>query len=149
MRFFSSIVHILVLAAFIVMCTVRLSLADGLPSALKNRMGFLSQNQAVISKNIANANTPKYKAMELKEPPVRPAGIALATTSPMHISGGSGRGNFKQVQQKDTYETAPDGNNVSIEEQMVKMSKNSQEYQATTNMLRKVHSLINLSTGEK
>lgn len=129
------------------------SFADELSSALRTKMRYLGQNQAVISKNLANSNTPKYKAMELKEPDYKDSsnlhGVSLVTTSPMHIGGANKAPGFKKVQQKDTYETAPNGNNVSIEEQMVKMSKNSLEHQSTANILRKVSSLKNLAIGDK
>jgi hypothetical protein len=64
-------------------------------AALKLKMKYLAQNQAVISKNLANANTPGYKAIELKEPQYnvgKAQGIGLATTSPMHINGRGGIG---------------------------------------------------------
>ena len=115
-------------------------------------MKYLGKSQAVISKNLANSNTPGYKAMEVLEPGYKTnnkRGIGLATTSPNHIGGIGGNGSFKTIKQKDTYETAPNGNNVSIEEQMVKMSANSAEYQAATNIMHKVHSLMGLATGQR
>ena len=126
--------------------------ADALTDALSLKMKYLSANQSTISKNLANSNTPGYKAMELKEPKYgHGKGLTLATTSPMHLGGaGSGGGaNFKTVKQKDTYETAPNGNNVSIEDQMVKMNANNMEHQAATNLVKKINGLANLATGER
>lgn len=126
------------------------SYADDLSSAIKMKMSYLSQNQALISKNLANANTPGYKAMELQAPTGNSGGSSsLRTTSPMHIGGTKKSGRFVAIRQKDTYETAPNGNNVSIEEQMVKMSDNSMQYQSAANLLRKIHGLVGLATGEK
>jgi len=151
MRFF---ITALFAAAPIVlfMLSAEPSAANDLSAALTQKMKYLSQSQAVISKNLANANTPGYKTMEIKEPKYNGSsnnGVSLAITSPMHIAGASGSGRFKAVKQKNTYETAPNGNNVSIEEQMVRMSSNSLEHQSTTNLLHKIHKLVNLATGER
>lgn len=135
--------------AFII-CAADFSYADNLTDALRLKMKYLSQNQAVISKNLANANTPGYKAMELQEPRYgNKQSVGLMTTSPAHIGGGNGQGKFRAIRQKDTYETAPNGNNVSIEEQMVKMSANSTEHQATTNIMHKIGGFVGLATGER
>ncbi len=125
--------------------------ADELTSALNMKMKYLSQNQSVISKNLANAHTPAYKALELKEPEYSKDNshhIALKTTSPMHISTAGSLGvNFKTTKQKDTYETAPNGNNVSIEEQMLKMSKNNTQHQEVTALAKKFNNLIAVAAG--
>ena len=124
--------------------------ADDLSAAIKRKMDYLSQSQSVISKNLANANTPGYKAMELQSPNRKSGGgSSLRTTSPMHIGGMKNSGSFKLTRQKNAYETAPNGNNVSIEEQMVKMSENSMQYQASANLLRKMHRLVTVATGER
>lgn len=140
------------IAAFaIFLCANSLARADDLTEALKLKMKYLSQSQAVISKNLANSNTPNYKSMEVQEPRYSSNGksLAMVTTSPTHIGSASHNGKFKITKQKDTYETAPNGNNVSIEEQMVKMSSNSSEHQAATNLMHKVNGLYGLALGEK
>jgi flagellar basal-body rod protein FlgB len=138
-----------IFAALALISGASFSRADDLTDALKLKMKYLSQSQAVISKNLANANTPKYKAMEVERPHHNSKMVSLTTTSPTHIGGIGREGSFKVVKQKDAYETAPNGNNVSIEEQMVKMSANSAEHQAATNIMHKVGSLVALATGER
>lgn len=127
--------------------------ADQLRDSLRLKMKYLGQNQAVISKNIANANTPGYKALELQQPQYKNGAgaqsISLATTSPKHISQIGGSNGFKTKKQQDSYETAPNGNNVSIEEQMVKMSANNLEYQEVTNLLKKLSGMMNVARGER
>lgn len=139
------------LVAFYI-CAASSSNAEDIEKALKLKMKYLSQSQAVISKNLANANTPGYKAMELNKPKYnfgKSKGVSLETTSPMHIGGLNGVGQFRAVKQKDTYETAPNGNNVSIEEQMVKMSENSMEHQATLGIMKKLGSFDDIALGNK
>ena len=148
MRFFITALFVSTSVIF----SAQASFSDSLTDALKQKMQYLGQSQAVISKNLANANTPGYKAMELKDPASKGGlaqGIGLATTSPMHIGGSGKSGNFKLVKQKDAYETAPNGNNVSIEEQMVKMSANSMEHQQVVNLMRKMSGLMNVARGDR
>jgi flagellar basal-body rod protein FlgB len=73
--------------------------------------------------------------------------VRLMTTSPMHISGNNYASAFKTVKQKDAYETAPNGNNVSIEEQMVKMSQNNTDHQEVTGLLKKLNSISAFATS--
>jgi flagellar basal-body rod protein FlgB len=124
--------------------------AEDVMQDLRNKMRYLNNRQSVISQNIANANTPGFKAMD-----VEPSGfgkgntLQLANTSPMHISSSGARGNFKKVKDRDTYETAPNGNNVSIEEQMIKMSDTDKEYETTTNILRQMGGLVRTAVGAR
>lgn len=127
--------------------------ADGVRENAKLKMRYLSNRQSVISQNIANVNTPGYKARELE-----PMGqskksnsgqITLQTTSPMHISVAGNNSSFKTIKDKDTYEIKPDGNTVSVEEQMVKMSANSLEYNETVGILKKLNNITLLAVGDK
>lgn len=139
-------IAILLCAQF--MCNV--SYAGDLSASIRQRMAYLAKNQAVISKNLANADTPGYKAMELREPAgTSRGGLVLKTTSPHHMSMSGKSGKYTAVRQKDAYETAPNGNNVSIEEQMVKMSENSRQYQVSVNVLRRINGLLAIATGER
>lgn len=114
----------------------------GLFSNMKSKMAYSGQRQAVLSKNIANANTPNYRAQELK--PFKKRGMSsqgrlrMRATNPNHFSGNkSGNAKFKTVEQKNTFETTIAGNNVSLDEEMRKVAENNLEYQATTNLYKK------------
>jgi flagellar basal-body rod protein FlgB len=109
------------------------------------KMDYGSQRQAVLSKNIANIDTPGYRAEDLK--PLDFDNLAKAashrlemhTTSPMHIAYGSVKsGPYDVVQQRKTYETTPVKNNVVLEEQMMKVAGNQSDYQMTTQLYRKM-----------
>lgn len=122
-------------------------------SVLEQKMKYLSKRQAVVSKNIANANTPGYKAKEVKPMSIGKRfnssrkGIVLKTTSVKHINP---RKNFrfKVIESKDTYETAPDENNVVLEEQISKMNNIDLEYQNTVAILHKFDNFLKAALGE-
>jgi flagellar basal-body rod protein FlgB len=117
---------------------------------LRRRMDWLNQRQAVLSQNIANADTPKYKSHDLKKFDFKDVirehrnsskQFAMSATNASHISGGgaSGRakGTFKEDGSSRPYETAPDGNQIVLEEQMVKMNETQINHSMMTELYRK------------
>lgn len=140
------------LAAFLSMPTPSPAQDDVL-SALHTQMNYLNERQSVISQNLANADTPGYKAKDLA--PINPlrAGstasrLAMVTTSPMHMGGKTKPIEFKSVREDDAYDTSPDGNNVDIEQQMVKMSQTDLEYQKTVGITRQFNGLLRTAIGD-
>jgi len=123
-------------------------------SALENKMDYIGARQSVIARNIANANTPGYRPVDLKKVNFakmvdQQSGISMSTTNSGHISAStSNTGTFASQNQKTFYETTPTGNSVVIEEQMLKMSKNSMDYSATTSLYKKMTQLINTAIDE-
>ena len=125
----------------------------GLFKLISRRMDWLSQRQEVIAQNIANADTPEFKGRDLKPFNFRDAladsrRMAPAATSPTHLKGTVAAGGMNKEQRvRNPYETAPDGNNVIIEEQMMKMAQTGTDYQAITNLYKKQVSLLKLAIG--
>jgi flagellar basal-body rod protein FlgB len=127
---------------------------DDVISDLQTKMKFLNNRQSVISQNIANANTPKYKASDLAPLDFSKSGgesastIQLTTTAPGHLGGnGSSNIKFKKMHDKNAYDVTPNGNNVVLEEQMIKMTDTDMDYSATTNMLKQMNGLIRTAVG--
>lgn len=89
-----------------------------------DRMRYLTQRQTVVSRNIANADTPGYKAVDLA--PFAPSAavsgpLAVAATQPGHFgTTPSDTSVGAQVVQSSLYGEKPNGNTVSLEEQMLK-----------------------------
>ncbi|MEE2761450.1 MAG: flagellar basal body rod protein FlgB [Pseudomonadota bacterium] len=115
---------------------------------VRQRMSWLNQRQTVLSQNIANADTPKYLSHDLKKfdfrdvirnhNPVR-HGVTMAATTAGHISGDSTRAKspFDVNDRNRPYETAPDGNQIVLEEQMVKMNETQIKHNMMTELYRK------------
>lgn len=125
-------------------------------TAMKARMDYLNQQQSVISHNIANANTPGYKAREMK--PVdfnklaksRHSKLKIFTTSPTHMRGSkSGRSLYQTRKIRDTFETTPVGNNVVLEEEMMKLATGSTDYNETTNVYRKMIGMVKTAISNR
>ena len=120
-------------------------------------LSHLSQRQQVIAQNIANSDTPGYKARELEAPSfaymVENAGNARIARPSVHLSGAmKALGATQQVAagiipDKDVTETKPDGNNVTLEEQVMKLGAIQAEFAALTNLYRKQMQFMKTATG--
>ena len=124
-----------------------------LMSALRSRMGWLSDRQKVVSQNVANASTPGYKPKDLtpqdfaamvkgQEAPLIPT-IRLADGTPLTLPDATDHGS-KQVVTPDS-ETTMDGNSVVLEEQMLKMSESRQNFEAAVGFYEKSMNMIRMA----
>ena len=125
------------------------SSVSGLFDLLTQKMSYLTQKQAVLAENVANADTPKYKQLELKPfsfgDALKQASDTMAATDPRHILPATMAGaNAQTVKSKDT-EELPSGNTVDIERQMMEVSKTSVDYQTMTSIYHKMIGLIKIS----
>jgi len=129
--------------------------------ALKSKLKWHQARQGVLAQNIANANTPKYKPKDLKRVDfstlvpgnfASSSGISTVKTNAAHISipaisfGGSIK-NF-EAQKSIDWEITPDGNAVSLEDQMMKVTENQMEYQAATTLYSRSLGLLRLAVGQ-
>ena len=87
-------------------------------------LGLRAQRSETLASNVANADTPGYKAVDLAPfAPSTPASapLAVAATQPGHIgTTPNGTSVAAQVVQSSLYGAKPNGNTVSLEEQMLK-----------------------------
>ncbi|MFD2739572.1 flagellar basal body rod protein FlgB [Sulfitobacter aestuarii] len=101
------------------------------------RLTWLSQRQAVLAENIANADTPDYKARDvqsfedyLNAPAARRGEVAVDYTG---TSWGS----------------SIDGNNVVVEEQAILAAETAGQYRLAARLYRKGHELMAIAAGSK
>ena len=116
------------------------------------KMEWLAERQRILSQNIANADTPGYipkdlKAVDFRKFVERLEPIKMSETHRNHMSLGTEDRKFKFESSKDTYEVAPDGNAVILEEQMVKVAQTSSDYDLMTSLYRKHASMIKIALG--
>lgn len=128
----------------------KLSITD----VIAKRMQWLTARQNVLTKNIANADTPNYIPHDLKDGSFKRAvsrqsqsqTLRPAATNGSHIQGTSLRDpDGRAREQEELYETAPAGNAVVIEEQLVHMTQNQTDFQTMTQLYRKHVNMIKLA----
>jgi flagellar basal-body rod protein FlgB len=106
--------------------------------AMTQRMSWLGERQKTLAQNVANADTPKYLAKDLKPMSfsdlMGTAGkLQMVATNPNHITGTPGASQFQATVDK-TAVPSPSGNSVSLEDQMLKVSGTASDYQLTTEL---------------
>jgi flagellar basal-body rod protein FlgB len=120
---------------------------------LSERIGWLNARQKVIAQNIANADTPGYVPndvvpLDFGDHLKKLAAVAPERTDPKHLVGTVPEaGPVDKKKTKKQYETAPVGNSVVLEEQMMKLSTTQADYNMMINLYRKHVDLIKTAIG--
>ncbi|MFY9969049.1 MAG: flagellar basal body protein [Roseiarcus sp.] len=105
---------------------------------------WLSARQTAVASNVANANTPGYRALD-----VQPFSIVLdnspltmAATNPGDIAPAvSPMDSLRQVETDPSEETLS-GNTVNLEQQMINLGDVTRDFSMTANIRRAFHQLI-------
>lgn len=124
-------------------------------AGIRERMQNLSERQRVVATNIANSETPGYKAREVSEPNfaalVGGTGMIAAPrvqlTDRMKSLGAIQPIGTGLILDKDITETKPDGNNVTLEDQLLKMGEIQADFTAMTGLYRKQMSMLKTAVG--
>jgi flagellar basal-body rod protein FlgB len=134
-------------------------------SALKSKMRWHQTRQRVLAENIANADTPGYRAKDLREQSFKNSLAQTGTsrsnnnsftpirtmrTSPAHLSGlpmQSPTGG-QEIKAED-FEVTPQGNGVVLEDQMIKLADNQMDYEAAANLYKRGLSLIKTAISRR
>ena len=112
-------------------------------SLLSQAMNLRVQRHQVLASNIANADTPHYKARDFSfETAMQNAmagradagGVALARTSAGHISGGGGT-TPANLQYRTETQSAVDGNTVDMDVERSQIADNALQYQILTQLI--------------
>ena len=140
---------------------------DDIPlfAMLKSRLGYLSERQKVIAQNVANADTPEYQPRDLKAfsfqasldqqangqayrggPVAQPtAGVQMMATSAAHMAPSKPASIWRAPTGADS-ETTLDGNSVTLEDQMLKMTDARMNYDAAVSFYQKSMAMLKTST---
>ena len=89
----------------------------------------------VLASNIANVDTPNYKARDVSFGQVLGSEMGLATTNPKHLQAGAS-GAAGEVRVEDTQPWA-DKNNVEMDLEVAKMTENAMLFEAGVTLLSK------------
>ncbi len=112
-------------------------------NALAGALDVLSAKHAVIASNIANIDTPGYKAKKLDfkkalAGSIAGNSIAMKRSSGKHLRGSAVAGSPSAfVENQVNNSTRNDGNNVNIDKEMTELAQNSIMYEMATSMIGK------------
>jgi len=106
---------------------------DPVTNLLKQALGFANLRQDVIASNIANANTPGYKAFDLvlRSSMGAPASLEPIRSSQRHMAMDATPSSPSGAHVERSREPGRlDGNNVNLDEELMKMLENRVNYRA-------------------
>lgn len=92
---------------------------------------YLAVRQATIASNVANANTPDYKARDVvpfSEVMAKTASAGLTMTASAHVTAGEGRIPTKPVSGTDAWDALSTSSSVSLEQEMLKAGEVSRQH---------------------
>ena len=107
-------------------------------------MTWLAERQSVTASNIANADTPGYRGREAAQfsAVLDATPSTLATTSPAHLQV-TGGGTLQSDQRAgDSWDSAHSGNNVSIEQELMRAGANSRMMNLDIGLTRSFHRMF-------
>jgi flagellar basal-body rod protein FlgB len=127
-------------------------------SMLRTRLDWAQARQRVLAENVANSDTPKFRARDLAplqfdEGPSSNTGtlmpVSLTRTAEGHIEGvGLSQSAYRNANSR-IFEVRPAGNAVNLEEEMMKVATNQMDFQAATALYTRSLNLIKTALGKR
>ena len=124
-------------------------------SALTDKMRWHQTRQGLLAENVANAETPGYRGRDLKQYDfadrqgmMASSAVVTTVTQPMHFSASSGGGGAFDAQRMASFEITPEGNGVTLEDEMMKVTTNLMDYQAATSLYQKSIRILRVALGK-
>jgi flagellar basal-body rod protein FlgB len=117
-------------------------------SLAERRIGWLDRRQRVLAENVANADTPRYRAQDVA-PFARlladAAGPDLAITNAAHIAPRGG--GLRTRVDRTAMEQTPNGNAVSLDEQALRIAETDSQHSLAMSLHRKYLALFRTALG--
>lgn len=118
----------------------------GLFQVAEKRLAWVDQRQKVLAQNVANADTPGWKPRDIGAfaKQLERAGTGLVRTDPLHLRPAVPTGGTAQPVKG---ERAPDGNGVSLDEQLAAIADTESAHDLTSDLYKKYLSFFRLAIG--
>ena len=125
-------------------------------TALADKMRWHQARQTLLAENVANAETPGFRARELEaysfDAELRSSAIAAVTTAatqPGHFSVSSSENGGFGLSPESHFQTSTRGTAVNLEDEMMKDTANQMDYQTTTTLYTRSLRLIRTALGRQ
>lgn len=111
-----------------------------------DRMQWLAARQKVLAENIANADTPNYRARDVTD---FESFLEKSNSGTRAAGGAQQEVTVETVRAGGAWDSSLDGNDVTLEQQSVMASENAEQYRLATNLYRKAYQLLNAASGKE
>lgn len=126
-------------------------------AAMTEKMRWHQTRQTLLAENVANAETPGFRGRDLKPFSLEDVGedgssasVTTLATNPLHYSvtgGERGDGHFT-TRSLNSFEITPEGNGVTLEDEMMKVTANQMDYQTVTTLYARSMQLLRTALGK-
>jgi flagellar basal-body rod protein FlgB len=120
----------------------------GLFDLAERRLQWTDLRRGVLAQNIANANTPGYKPHDLKSFATTLGGVGAVApmrTNPNHLGSAGGMALSEVVDR--THTQSPDGNAVTLDEQLMKVADTDTAHALVTTIYKKYLGMFSMALG--
>jgi flagellar basal-body rod protein FlgB len=125
-------------------------------SALTDKMRWHQNRQGLLAENVANAETPGFRGRDLaqydfadRNSGFSRASVTTTATQAMHFSVSSSEGSAFGAQRMANFEITPEGNGITLEDEMMKVTTNMMDYQAATSIYQKSIKILKTAMGRQ
>ena len=131
-----------------------MNIFPGRIAKLNVALDVIAAKHAVIASNIANIDTPGYKAKTINFKDallgaMKGGGLAMKQTASDHMAGASIEGSMgAYVQEQVNDSMRNDGNNVNIDKEMLALSKNNIMYNVASQIIGNQFNYLKYATSE-
>ncbi|MBO1904434.1 flagellar basal body rod protein FlgB [Microvirga sp. 3-52] len=105
---------------------------------------WLAARQTTISGNVANANTPSYRARDI-EPfadILDKTKLIMASTNDSHIGFSPSKAEANKVKKADSWDTVYSKNSVSLEQELLKSGEVNRQHSLNTSIVKSFHRML-------
>ena len=112
--------------------------------AVSRHNRWLSVRQSTIASNIANANTPGYKSLDVEpfEKVLEATRLTMNATQPGHMTDGANKVAAVGVSKTEPWETTHSGNSVSLEQELINAGDVNRAYRLNTGIAKAFHRML-------
>lgn len=105
---------------------------------------WLAARQSTISGNIANANTPGYRAKDIEpfSSVLDKTKLTMVATNSGHIGFDAARPEGTRVKKADTWDTVYSNNSVSLEQELIKAGEIERQHSLNTSIVKAFHRML-------
>jgi flagellar basal-body rod protein FlgB len=124
-------------------------------TALAEKMKWHQTRQGLLAENVANAETPGYRGRDLSAfgfaehmRNLSTTSIATTVTAPGHIAAMGTDADGFGARSINNFEVTPEGNGVTLEDEMMKVATNQMDYQIVTSLYTRSVRLLRVALGK-
>jgi flagellar basal-body rod protein FlgB len=111
---------------------------------------WLAVRQDVVAGNVANVNTPGYKAMDVEpfEAVLASQNRRMAATDPAHFVEDPMRNAVVTVNEEEAPVVKPSGNSVSLADELIKTGEIRREFEMNVGLVKAFHQMMMMTVSK-